>query len=106
MTKTRVWMLMLLGIILVTGSGCAGTAKEEYVLPPKVVSVEKEPYKFQKVDLEGAYIDLDSIEARNMCTPYLMDLDALLGGVIKFYEWQQDEATKLGVNNDGRTETK
>ena len=68
--------------------------------------VEATPYKFEKINLEGVYIELGSKEVQHLCTPVLLDLNNLYIGVVNFYDWQIDAYSEVaeGVADDNKRE--
>lgn len=87
--------LVALGIIFFS-SGCA---QKEPDVVTKIEYVREEPWKFEKIDMAGVYIELGSKEEQRMCTPALMKLDEVHRGVRKFYEEQIDayEESRDGI---------
>lgn len=83
--KAIKWILIASGFTLLL-SGCA--VKPEII--ERTVYVKEEPWSFEKLDMNGVYIELESKEVQRICTPSLLKLDELHRGVRKFYEEQID----------------
>jgi len=99
MIKRLAMGLSLLGFILAT-SGCAPKVVEKIVVKKELVY--QKPYKFTKVDTNGTYIDMGSYQLNKMCAPKMAELDSMYREIVKNYEWQMDEATRLKVRDDIR----
>jgi hypothetical protein len=82
--------LTLLGFTFLF-SGCS--QKEQKVVIKKEYIYEK-PYKFETVDLKGAYIELGTKEIQRTCTPSLLELNEIYTGIKDYYEWQFDTYAK------------
>lgn len=79
-------LLVLLVLVSILISGCATKEKE---------IIKQDPYSFQKIELQGAFIELPSKNIQKTCTPSLLELNTIYQGVIIFYDYQIDEYSKL-----------
>ena len=100
MIRAIVYQLVLLGFIF---SGCSNKVPEKVVV--KTEYVYEEPYKFEKIDLDGVYIELGTKEIQKMCTPGLLEINSIYKGAIEYYDWQIDTYRKdrnisKGVSNE------
>ena len=86
MTKVTASALVLLGF---TCSGCAPKVVEKVVIRTKYVY--EEPYNFQKVPIDGMYIDMGTKKLQKMCTPKMLEMNTQYREIIDYYDWQQDE---------------
>ena len=91
--RIQVLVLMLIGFIL---SSC--TSKQ---IEPRVKYVKSEKFEFQKVDLNGVYVELNKKD-RKRCTKYLIDLNEIYSGILDFYDYQIDEYNKLFDKNTSK----
>lgn len=81
----------------------SGCMKQE----PEVKYVKAPTFKFEKIDLKGAYIELKSVDDRKRCSPYLLQMKEVYDGVIDFYNYQIDEYNKfIKEQLDGNTTSK
>ncbi len=69
-------------------SGCF-TKQVDKIVVKKEFIYEK-PYIFEKIDLQGTYIELNSKQVQRLCTPPLIELNDVYKGVIEYYDWQID----------------
>ena len=86
--------------IAIVFAGCAGKAPVEYRY------VEDKIYRFEKIDLDGVYVDTGSKDVQRVCTPILNEMNTIYKGAISFYVWQIDEYNKVqeGDIDDTRRE--
>jgi len=91
------YLLVVMAVMLLIGCG------EPQI---QIRYVEATPYKFEKISLEGVYIELSSKEVQHLCTPALLDLNNLYTGVVDFYDWQIDAYSEVaeGVADDNKRE--
>jgi len=94
MTTVRAWILIAL--VSITNIGCGYKVVERVVVKDRLVPEPK--YKFEKINLEGAYMELGSKEVQRVCTPKLLEMNEMYRGVIGYYEWQIDEYMKKDEN--------
>lgn len=96
MIKIKVLILTLLSTIFLI-SGCADkqiVIEKEYIKP--------KPYPFEKISMDGTYIELHDKEIQRQCTPYLLELDGIHKNIRDYYHWQIDEYSKSfkEINNE------
>lgn len=89
-------MIKALAMILIALSfffnGCA--TKERLVT--KIEYIKEPKYQFNKIELQGAYIELKDKETQRVCTQSLIELNTIYKGVIEFYDWQIDNYKEDG----------
>ncbi len=90
MKKVILTILIALSTILST-SGC--TPKREVYIPVT--------FEFQDIDLRGVYVEMDSKMNQSVCTPYMNQLEDVLGGTIKFYV-DQNQRYRLAKKANSR----
>lgn len=84
-------MLKVTSLILILVFIFSGCAQKEII---KKVYIKAPTFEFQKINLSGAYIDLESNEQRNLCVKPLIELNDLYKGVLDFYDSQIDTYMK------------
>lgn len=83
MIKVQVSILILLVFIF---NGCS--QKEKIIT--KIEYIKEDKYNFNKIDLQGSYIELKDKETQKQCTPSLLELNNIYKGVVDYYDWQID----------------
>ncbi len=86
---TTVKALILIALVFIF-SGCS--QKEKIVT--KIEYVKQEKYEFNKIDLNGAYIELRDKNIQKVCSPSLLELNTFYKDVVNFYDWQIDQYEK------------
>ena len=83
----RILQVTILIVLSSIYSGCTPT-KPEIVI--KKEYIYEKPYAFEKIDIEGAYIEMGSKELQRTCAPKMVELNDVWSGVVAFYTWQID----------------
>ena len=84
MTKAIATVLIALTF---TFSGCS----QKELLVTKKVYIKEPKYEFQKLDLDGVYIELKDKKTQRLCTEPLLQLNDIYKNVKKFYDNQIDD---------------
>jgi hypothetical protein len=84
-------MLLVLTVSFFISLSMAGCAEKAPQVVTKIEYVKEKPWKFEKVDMEGAYILMDSKEQQRMCAPKMVEMGEKYREILDFYEEQMDE---------------
>lgn len=79
-----------------------GCAQKE----PQTIFIDAPLYNFQKISLNGIYVDAKTKEIQRICTPVVLEASKIYKHIINdFYEYQIDEYNKQNKENKNETDT-
>lgn len=99
----KIHLLILIALVFIFNGCYCSWSKPKPQVVTKIEYIKEEPYKFDTIDLSGAYITLDSKGTQRMCSKSLTELNLVYKPVVDYYEWQINEYRS---KDDNKTKTR